>query len=446
MAHVEVPELSERASYVSIFGRPVHRAWIMLLGCGFFSMATVAVVFSPIGLFYVAVCDEMGFARSDISLWQQVHFLTAIPSMPLAAKALERFGARPCMSVTVIGCAAAALLMGTYTEAWQWSISGFLYGSLGVLGTMQLAGPIVVGNWFGRRAGMAMGIYGIIGAVAAVIVPPVFSVIIEGVGWRAAYMVQGLLILALGLWFTLFVARLRPADAGAIPYGVTLAEARERAVEVIEAGGKAAQEKVPWRSIVSVPFFMLFLFAGISSLIGSGFDAHLAGHGVAKGFDMAFGSLMTSALFLGSGVDKLVMGWLNDKIGVNRTVFLEYAVVIAGMLGLVVFTQPGLVLGASFLFGVQDSFISVSLPLLVRKFFGVEKVAQVLAWASIGSGIFGSFGSRLVGYSYDATGSFDPAFLVGVGLCFVGMACIGVANVSKARSQRRARAAGEAGE
>ncbi len=442
MTHGKAPQLSEEASYVSVLGHRVHRAWIMLIGCGFFSMATVAVVFSPIGLFYVAVCDEMGFARSDIALWQQVHFLVAIPSMPLAAKALERFGARVCMTATVVGCAAAALLMGTYTEAWQWSLSGVLYGSLGVLGTMQLAGPIVVGNWFGRRAGMAMGIYGLIGAVAAVIVPPVSSAVITAVGWRAAYLVQGGLILALGLWFTLFVARLRPADVGAIPYGVTLAEARERAAEVAEAGGRKAQERVPWRSIMSVPFVMLFLFAGISSLIGSGFDAHLAGHGVAKGFDMAFGSLMTSALFLGSGVDKLVMGWLNDRIGVNRTVFVEYAVVIAGMLGLVAFSQPALVLGSAFLFGVQDSFISVSLPLLVRKFFGVERVSQVLAWASIGSGVFGSFGSRLVGYSYDATGSFDPAFLVGVGLCFVGMACIGTANLSKRRAERRAREAG----
>ncbi len=433
MTHVDIPSLSEQKSYVSIFGHKIQRAWIMLIGCGFFSMATVAIVFSPIGIFYVAICDDMGFARSDISLWQQVHFLAAIPSMPIAAKALEKFGARICMSVTVISCALAAILMGTYTETWQWCISGFLYGSFGALGTLQLAGPIVVGNWFGRRAGMAMGIYGLIGALASIFVPQLFTFFITTLGWRTSYFIQGAIILIFGLWFTLFVVRLRPADMGAIPYGVTLEEAEQRASEIAAEGGKKAQEKVPWRSLMTVPFFMLFIFAGISSLIGSGFDAHLAGHGVAKGFDLAFGSVMTSALFFGSGVDKLVMGWLNDKIGVDRTVFVEYAVVIAGMLGLVFFTQPALVVTSSFLFGVQDSFISVSLPLLVRKFFGVEKVSQVLAWASIGSGIFGSFGSRLVGYSYDATGSYDPAFLIGVGLCAVGIMCICIAKACKKR-------------
>ena len=261
-------------------------------------------------------------------------------------------------------------------------------------------------------------------------------------GWRAAYVVQGVAILALGLWFTLFVVRLRPADVGAIPYGVTLAEARERAAEVAEAGGRKAQERVPWRSIMSVPFVALFLFAGISSLIGSGFDAHLAGHGVAKGLDPLMSSLLVSALFLGSGADKLIMGWLNDKIGVNRTVFIEYALVIAGMLGLVLTSQPVALLVFAFLFGVQDSFISVSLPLLVRKFFGVERTGQVLGWVSIGSGVFGSFGSRLVGYSYDVAGSYDPAFLAGVGLCAVGVGCIAAANLSRRRAERRAREAG----
>ena len=414
---------------MTIFGHRVNRAWVMLVGCGFFSMATVAVVFSPIGLFYVAVCDDMGFARSDISLWQQVHFLVAIPCMPLATKALERFGARTMMTLCIVGCAAAAALMGTYQEPWQWCLSGALYGSVGVLGTMQLAGPIVVGNWFGRRTGVAMGVYGVIGAVAAVVAPPLFSEIITAFGWRIAYGVQGVVILVLGLWFTAFVVRLRPADIGALPYGVSAAEARQ-ADETVAAPGSPKAARVPWAAIRSVPFFALFVFAGISSLIGSGFDAHLAGHGVEKGLSPLFSSLMVSALFLGSGADKLIMGWLNDKIGVNRTVFIEYALVIIGMLGLVFASAPAGLLVFAFLFGVQDSFISVSLPLLVRKFFGVERMGQVLGWVSIGSGIFGSFGSRLVGYSYDVSGSYDPAFLIGVGLCAVGIGCIAAANLS----------------
>lgn len=406
----------------------------MLVGCGFFSMATVAVVFSPIGLFYVAITKDLGFARSQISVWQQVHWLMAIPCMPIAVKLLERFNARVVLSVSVIGCALGAFLMGTYTQAWQWTISGALFGSLGVLGTLQLANPIVVGNWFGKRTGAAMGIYGIMGGIAGIVMPPIFSTIISSVGWRSAYFVQAALILALGLPYAAFICRLRPSDIGAMPYGGYVAEQ----VGTTENADmpKRQRARVPWGDIRSIPFVVLFLYAGISSLIGSGYDAHLAGHAVAEGFTAFFGSLLVSALYLGSATDKLVMGWLNDRLGVNRTVYIEYAMVAAGMAGLMVFRTPALLLLSAFLFGVQDSFISVSLPLLVRKFFGVEKMSQVLGWASIGSAVFGSFGSRLVGLSYDMTGSFSPAFGVGIGLAAVGASLITVANLYRRRQRK----------
>lgn len=332
--------LESAASYVVLpGGNRIHRAWIMMFGCSLLFVATVSLVFSPIGVFYNAVCVDMGFDRSEISIWQQVHFLVAIPCMPLSAKLLERFNARVVLSVCVIGCGTAAILMGTYVEAWQWCISGALYGSLGALGTLQLAGPVVIGNWFSKRTGVAMGLYGVVGAVASVIAPPVFEQIIANVGWRGAYFVQGVAILVIGLAFTVLICRLRPSEIGAVPYGGVPSEPK-LSVE--------ARSKVPWRAIASVPFAMLFIFAGISSLIGSGFDAHIAGHAVAKGYDTFFGSLMTSALFLGSGTDKFLMGWLNDKIGVNKVVFLEYALVVTGMLGLVFGPSPTVLIFAAF--------------------------------------------------------------------------------------------------
>ena len=415
-------------SYVTVLGKRVHKGWIMVLGCGLFQMAMVACIFSPIGLFYVAICDETGFLRSDISTWQQVHFLTTIIFMPISTKLLERYNARVVLTCVVLGCAVAAALMGVYSEPWQWCISGFLYGSFGALGTLQLAGPIVINNWFRRRNGVAMGVYGMIGAVAAVAAAPIFSLVIDSAGWRTAYFIQAAAIAVLGLTFTLGILRYRPSDIGALPYGVDSLEYIERETNADTAKERA---KVQWKCSASLPFAMLFLFPGISSLIGSGFDAHISGHAVAEGFSTFFGAWCVSALSLGSGLDKILMGWLNDRIGVNKTVFVEYGMVIAGMLGLVFFKNPVLFLFAAFLFGVQDSFVSVSLPLLVRSHFGPEKMAQLMGWVSIGSGVFGSFGSRLVGYSYDATGSFEPAFLIGCSLCVFGVICLCIAEANR---------------
>ncbi|MCI8468995.1 MAG: MFS transporter [Eggerthellaceae bacterium] len=408
-------------SYLRIGRMRIHRAWIMLVACSCLGIGYLALIFGPNGVFFVAVCDDMGFARSDIAAWQQVHFIASALCMPVFGWLYERVSLRVVLSVSALGCVAASALMGTYDEAWQWMISGLLYGSLGA-GLMYLPQAVVIGNWFDRRRGLALGISTAVAALATSVIAPLFAVLIDAMGWRSAYFAQAALIAAFTLPFTLFVIVRKPADVGALPYGYEPGgDAQERATATGSAG-------VPFRrALVSVPFVMLFLFAGIASLIGSGFDAHMAGYAVSIGFSPLFGSFLVSALYAGSFCEKLIMGWLNDRIGVQRTVMLELALVAAGMLGLVLLrNEVGLIL-ASFVFGVQDSFISVSLPLLVRSFFGERDFARIFAWANVGSGLLGSFGSRLVGLSYDVTASFLPAFWVGIAACPVAVVLLLVA-------------------
>lgn len=399
----------------------------MLVACSSLGIGYLAMIFGPNGVFYIAVCDDMGFARSDIAGWQQVHFIASALFMPLFGHLYERCNLRLVLSISALGCIAAAALMGTYTQAWQWMISGFLYGSLGA-GLMYLPQAVVIGNWFDRRRGLALGISTAVAAIATSVIAPLFALLIDAMGWRVSYFIQAALIAAFTLPFTLFVIVRKPGDVGALPYGYDPDGAqRERETAQGVSG-------VPFRkALPSVTFAMLFLFGGIAALIGSGFDAHMAGFAVSIGFTPLFGSFLVSALYAGSFCEKLFVGWLNDKIGVQKTVYFELALVMAGMLGLIFFRSEAALVVAAFLFGVQDSFISVSLPLLVRSFFGERDFARIFAWANVGSGLLGSFGSRLVGLSYDMTASFLPAFWIGVAACPVAAGLLVVAYLTKKR-------------
>ena len=62
------------------------------------------------------------------------------------------------------------------------------------------------------------------------------------------------------------------------------------------------------RALRSVPFVMLFLFAGIAAMIGSGFDSHLPGYANSLGLSAEFGAYLVSALAFGSFCEKLIMG------------------------------------------------------------------------------------------------------------------------------------------
>ncbi|MCI8469458.1 MAG: MFS transporter [Eggerthellaceae bacterium] len=178
---------------------------------------------------------------------------------------------------------------------------------------------------------------------------------------------------------------------------------------------------------MSLAFWCLFLFAGIASFIHGGIEQHMPGYVESIGFTASFAALIVSAQSLGSVFDKLVMGWLNDKLGVRYTTLLELICIIVGIAGFIVFHNPVALIVSAILFGVQDSLMSVSLPMLIREIFGSRNYTEIHAWIRTGVGLFGSFSGVLVGASYDQLGSFVPAFVALIGTCVVAMGCVVVA-------------------
>lgn len=407
-------------SYCAVFGHKIHRAWLILAGCCFLSAGSLGAILGSNGVFAVSVCEDLGFLRSEYSLWITVYFLSMIPAMPLAGHMITRFNSKAVMGVSALACAIAAALMGTYTQLWQFIVSGLVFGVFGTC-VFQMPAAAMLGNWFDRRAGFALGLASAFASLCTAFFSPLFQFFIESFGWRATYGIQGLIVAGMTLPWIILVLRLRPSEIGALPYGYGEAKGAPA-----PGGSKAAG--VPYKkALLSVSFVMVFLFAGIGAMIGSGFDAHLPGFAVSIGYDAAFGALLVSALQIGSVCEKMLMGLLNDKIGAQRTVHLEFIAVIGGILILLFAQNEAMLLLGAFLFGTQDSFSSVSLPLLVKKHFGRRNYEKIYSWARVGSGTFGSFAVVLVGLSYDLTSSFKPAFFAAILMCAIGSIVVTIA-------------------
>jgi|GEM_PF-144239 len=407
-----------------------HRAWLMLVACSFLGIGYLATLFGAGGNFFVPVTEELGFARSQMALYQQAHYLTAAFFLPVFGRLYDRVNIRFLLTISAIGCVLGAFLMSTYTQWWQWIISGILYGSFGA-GLLYMPQAVILGNWFHERQGLALGISLAAASLAVTIISPLIAVTIAEAGWRSAYVLQAAILAALTLPFTLFIIVRNPKDIGAKPYGLEAGSVESMQTNSTTKSETSLVSGVPFKKgLFSLPFLMLFVFAGVSALIGSGFDAHIPGYAVSVGFSPLYGSFLISALFAGSCVEKIFMGWLNDKIGIHRTVFIELSLVVIGMLGLIIFRNEAALIVAVFIFGTQDSLLSLSVPLLVRKFFGNYDFTRLYAWVSIGTGIVGSFGSPLVALSFDTAGSYIPAFWIAIGVCIFATACLIVARVS----------------
>ena len=68
--------------------------------------------------------------------------------------------------------------------------------------------------------------------------------------------------------------------------------------------------------------------------------------------------------------------------------------------------------------------MSVSLPLLIREIFGNKYYTQIHGLIRAGVGTLGTFSGVFVGWVYDTTGTFEPAFAILIALFAVDIVCV----------------------
>ena len=402
-----------------LFGR-IHYAFVIMVCCCLVQAFGMGLILNCNSLFYVPICNDLGFSRAEISTYMTGYFVGVTIMTPIAGKLLTRYDTRIVMSICIVVLSCSVAAMSTYHELWQWQVSGFLVGASGA-GIFVLPSASLIGNWFIKRRGLVYGIVMACAGISAAVFSQVLNGIIQGSGWRAAYLFVGMASLVVILPCSL-IMRKKPTDMGLAPYGY-------------ESSGGGSLPVMHGTSVkgavVSLAFWCLFLFAGIASFIHGGVGQHMPGYIVSIGFTSSFAAFVVSAASVGSVVDKLVMGWLNDKIGVRRTTVIELACIMAGIVGFVTLKNPVALVISTVLFGVQDSLMSVSLPLLIRDIFGSRNYTQIHAWIRTGVGLFGSVSGVAVGAVYDRTGTFVPAFLGLAATCAVAIVLIVLAYHSR---------------
>ena len=116
-----------------------------------------AIVFSCPGLFYAPVTAYLGVPTARLTLYMTIVYLTMTISAPFVGSLLSRFDVRVVASICAVSTASGIFLMGTYTEVWQWWISGLFIG-FGQICNLWLLVPVLINRWFRIRAGFFMGL------------------------------------------------------------------------------------------------------------------------------------------------------------------------------------------------------------------------------------------------------------------------------------------------
>jgi MFS family permease len=146
-----------------------------------------------------AIAADFGFARwEDLMPYSVGAFLLFGLGSIASGRLGDLWGRRQMMIVFFIGIGASAVLVAFARDAWQ------LAGILTVLGAFSsiyhpVGIPMLVQN--ARNPGLTIGINGLAGNMGIAVAALATGFLVKAIGWRAAFVVPGLVSIACGIAF-----------------------------------------------------------------------------------------------------------------------------------------------------------------------------------------------------------------------------------------------------
>ncbi len=280
---------------------------------------------------------------------------------------------------------------------------------IGFLGSSATFAPLVadISFWFTRRRGIAVAICISGNYLAGALWPPVLQSFFDSVGWRATFTGVGLFCLLAMLPLALVLRRPAPMlDAAA-------------------AGAAARQGSSQPLGMAPGMLQFWLCVAGVACCVAMSMpQVHIVAYCGDLGFAAARGAEMLS-LMLGFGiVSRLASGWISDRIGGLRTLLLGSSLQAVALLLFLPFDGLASLYLISALFGLFQGGIVPSYAIIVREYFTPLEAGRRVGTVLMAT-LFGmALGGWLSGAIFDLTGSYDAAFVNGLGWNLINIAIV----------------------
>lgn len=395
--------------------RKTHYAWTIAVACCVLSFVGVGMFQNCPGIFFKPVADALHIGRGEVATYITVQNIVTMFVLIIAGRILPKVNIRVLLTLAVLLVGGTFMAMSRITEMYQFYIAGVLCGiGLAFIGTMIL--PILINNWFQEKAGTVIGIAFACASIGGAVFNPVGSMIIQKYGWQTGYLSFGIIGLVVLLPITLFVVRFKPADKGLLPYGAGQGGPSVQA-------GVSGIEDLPGitsgRALKSASLYLVILFtAGVTCL--AAFNSAMPGYAASLGMSPTLGGTAASVVLLGAIAGKLLLGYLNDKIGaIKATTFA----VIMGVIGILLLASKinvaVFLTGAAFL-GLAFALTGVEPPIVTKQIFGLKNFSVIFSYVSMAMMLSSAIVIPVYGYIYDLTNSYLPGLMFVLAILIVG--------------------------
>jgi MFS family permease len=344
------------------------------------------------------VQQEFGVGRAGASIPYTLTMIGFGIGGVLMGRVADRFGI-----VVPLVLGSVLLALGFFAAAaapGYWWFVAAQAGLIGLLGVATTFGPLVadVSLWFQKRRGIAVAIVACGNYLAGAMWSPLLTSAIAAYGWRASFVVIGVISLVTMVPLSLLLRKRLALEQQPAP----AAQATGRSGTPLLQG--------------------LLILAGLACCVAMSMpQVHIIAYCGDLGYGATAGARMLS-LMLGFGVvSRLLSGYLSDRIGGVGTLIIGSMLQCLALLFYIPFDGLASLYLVSALFGLAQGGIVPSYALIVRDYFPAREAGFRIS-VVLTATVFGmALGGWLSGLIFDFTGSYRWAFLHGIGWNLLNM-------------------------
>ena len=363
----------------------------------------VAVVLSTIGgvgmwsvvVALPAIQADFGVDRAAASLPYTLTMLGFAAGGVVMCKLAYRIGITAPLALGALALMLGYVAVGYAATLWQVTLA---YGLLIGFGCSTTFGPLMaeMSHWFVRRRGIAVAIAAAGNYLAGTVWPPVVQHFIATSGWRATHIGIGLFVIATMLPLTYFMRRRMETHH---TEGAMQSAARRQA-------------ELPFSPAT---LQVLLFIAGIACCVAMSMpQVHLVAYCGDLGYGAARGAEMMSLMLACGIVSRVASGFIADRIGGVRTLLLGSVLQGVALLLYLFFDGLASLYVISGLFGLFQGGIVPSYAIIVREYFSPKEASTRVGLVVMATVLGMALGGWMSGAIFDATGSYQAAFLNGL--------------------------------
>ena len=396
----------------------IFYGWVIVATLAVVNFAVHATGTLNLGLFIVPMGDDLGISRGVFGWLTTSRSLAGGLSGPFAGRLVDRLGPRLLIPASALITGLCLIAMGMTQQVWPLFL---VFALIGLVGLSTPGGGLLtsvpVAKWFVRKRGKALAAAMIGMGIGPIVFVPVSQLLIDGVGWRVAWVVLACISMGIIIPLALLFLRRQPEDMGLLPDGDAEAPSEADAVRPVrdfEAAWTVGE------ALRTRTFWML-----LSTLVLSGFaqggGVHRIPYMTGIGFEPGLVALAISCDAAGATVTILLSGLLLDRFPARFVAAGALACFGGGMLLMLLASNAFHLFASTTLFGFGAGTNMVCQTYLWASYYGRASLGSIRGIALPAMLVASAAGAPVFGYIYDFTGGYELAWQIAIGIYVVAV-------------------------